>query len=454
MNREVENTRPRYFWPLIAFVVGLLLGWLVIGWGLWPVEWKNTLPQDLAPRLQNQYLIMVAESYAATGDLQLAQDRVADWPKDELAVALERTQQFLAGSDAARAADVQQLASALTLSMADASGAAPAVAEPAQPAPAAAGADEAGRVSLTGICTAFLWIVLALAALAFFVYLFMRWRSAQQGTEPPDVGAFTRSVLGRGPAADERPVEHGSGEEREDEFGDDLAGQTMTEVIAREKDRWDDTADLDWHETSASVAPSRLAYEGRLDVGEDGLDEEADLPPFMPQRDEARARPRPVVTPPPDAARPPSTGRRGALGAKIGDFVAVYQMGEPDYDEAFDINDPIDGLVGQCGLQLNEPVGRERDQAVALQAWLWDSSDPDTRVKVLMSEAAYRDTATRAQHVSEHEALPVRQGTTFELESHDLLLRGSVERADFAEQEGNRAVFAILQVRMQVYRQL
>ncbi len=127
-------------------------------------------------------------------------------------------------------------------------------------------------------------------------------------------------------------------------------------------------------------------------------------------------------------------------------------MGEPDYDEAFDINDPTEGYMGQCGLQLNAPVGGNRDQAVALQAWLWDSSDPDTRTKVLMSEGAYRDTALRSEQAGQFEALQVRAGTEFELESHDLLLRGKVEKADFADQESNRSVFAELQVRMQVYR--
>jgi hypothetical protein len=110
--------------------------------------------------------------------------------------------------------------------------------------------------------------------------------------------------------------------------------------------------------------------------------------------------------------------------------------------------------MGQCGLQLNEPVGRNRDQAVALQAWLWDSSDPDTRTKVLMSEGAYRDTAMRSQQAGQHEALQVRAGTEFELESHDLLLRGRVEKADYIDQEPNRSVFAELQVRMQIYRKV
>ncbi len=184
MNRDTGRTRPWYFWPLITFVVGLLLGWLIIGWWLWPVEWKNALPQDLAPRLQNQYLTMVAESYGANGNLQLAQDRLAGWPADELAVALGNTQEFLAATDAARAANVQLLASALSVSLGEAgvSGAGPLpTAEPVQPTPVPGGDGTAG-LSLMRICTAFLWIVLVLAAIGFFIYLFMRWRAAQQGT--------------------------------------------------------------------------------------------------------------------------------------------------------------------------------------------------------------------------------------------------------------------------------
>ncbi len=127
---------------------------------------------------------------------------------------------------------------------------------------------------------------------------------------------------------------------------------------------------------------------------------------------------------------------------------AVYQMGEPDYDEAFDINDPVDGYMGQCGLQLIEPFGRDRDQAVALQVWLWDSSDPDTQTLVLMSEGAYRDTALRSQYSGEHEAISVRPGTEFELTSHDLLLRGRVEKVSYAEAEPVRGVFADLQVKL------
>jgi hypothetical protein len=50
------RSRPMWFWPLVAFLVGLLIGWLVIGWALWPVTWKNTLPQDLRPAERDAYL--------------------------------------------------------------------------------------------------------------------------------------------------------------------------------------------------------------------------------------------------------------------------------------------------------------------------------------------------------------------------------------------------------------
>ncbi len=142
----------------------------------------------------------------------------------------------------------------------------------------------------------------------------------------------------------------------------------------------------------------------------------------------------------------------GAVLSKVGEYRAVYQMGEPDYDEAFDISDSSGAYVGQCGLELNDPIGRGHDQAAALQVWLWDTNDPDTRVKVLMSEGAYRDTGLRDQLKGEHEAIQVRPGTEFELESYNLVLRGAVERLEYAEQEPLSGIFAELAVRMQVFR--
>jgi hypothetical protein len=454
MHSDTGRARPWYFWAVIAFVVGLLFGWLVIGWGVWPVTWRNALPQDLRAEQKYDYLTMVAESYAANGDLQLAQSRVAGWPPEDLAKSLNAVQEKYASTNASIASNVQLLASALSVSQGAGQAAAPV--PTAVPAQGRAPADGTSRSSAATILTTLLWIILVIAAITFFAYLFLRWRAAQQGRPAPDIRESLRT-FGR----------HASAEE------------TAAQVAAQEKARpiapavetqpypaYDDldttaSASADYGRGEAPRTYPRGSFTDQPDLfDEPGAGQrdatppqprEARLPPVVyPDHDEEpiSAEPQRAPTPAPLA----SAVAPAASGAKLGDFVAIYETGESDYDEAFDINDPIDGLIGQCGLQLNEPVGRNRDQAVALQAWLWDSSDPDTRVKVLMSEGAYRDTALRAQQVNEHEAFAVRAGIEFELESHDLLMKGRVEKVDYADQEPGRSVFAQLQVRMQVFR--
>ena len=53
--------------PIVAaalgFVVGLIFGLVVLGWGLWPVQWTNASPASLRPDLQNDYLRMAVDSF-------------------------------------------------------------------------------------------------------------------------------------------------------------------------------------------------------------------------------------------------------------------------------------------------------------------------------------------------------------------------------------------------------
>jgi hypothetical protein len=137
---------------------------------------------------------------------------------------------------------------------------------------------------------------------------------------------------------------------------------------------------------------------------------------------------------------------------KVSEFRSLFQMGEPDYDEAFDVKDSSGAYIGECGVALVDPVGRGHDQAAALQVWLWDKTDPDTKVKVLMGEGAYRDTALRDQLAKDHPSIAVKPGAVFELDSYNLLLRGTVEKLDYAELEPAYGVFAELQLLLQVFR--
>jgi LCP family protein required for cell wall assembly len=77
---------------LVALVLGLLFGWLVIGWQLWPVEWTGVTAVDLGEAGRAQYLDLVAESYVLNKDIGLAQERLAGFPLDEQPALLEDVQ--------------------------------------------------------------------------------------------------------------------------------------------------------------------------------------------------------------------------------------------------------------------------------------------------------------------------------------------------------------------------
>ncbi|MCJ7624806.1 MAG: hypothetical protein MUO76_14995 [Anaerolineaceae bacterium] len=59
----------------ICLFVGVLIGWFVVGWGIWPVEWEDAGVQHLRSDLQEEYVRMMIESYAYNQDSHLALTR-------------------------------------------------------------------------------------------------------------------------------------------------------------------------------------------------------------------------------------------------------------------------------------------------------------------------------------------------------------------------------------------
>jgi hypothetical protein len=421
-----QDTRPWYFWPVLAFLVGLLVGWLVIGWLVWPVEWTNAQLQDLRPDLRYEYVSMVAESYTQTRNLEQARARLAGWDADSLAKDLAAAQSVLVARNNVPAAQgLQDLAVALGANVAPGEQGQQDQAPQAQPPAAPAGQSPVSN--LRQLCTAGIFILLALGALALLVFLFRRWRANASGSAIPSTQASYEDLDTLAAAEEEK-----------------------SEWPARESFIEEDRPTRG----GFAAAPVRPYMSGDDEVS--NVDAGTAEPPPVPLRPVGQA---PVEVPrsetprseaPP--ARPPALSPATGNLKKLVESTAIYQMGEPDYDEAFDITDPADGFMGQFGLQLIEPFGRERDQAVALQAWLWDTSDPDTQFKVLMSEGAYRDTALRSQHAGEHEAISVRPGSEFEMTTHDLVLKGRVEKVSYAEAEPPRGIFADLRVKLTVCR--
>jgi hypothetical protein len=90
-----------------GILIGLLLG-LAVGWGLWPVQWTNATPAHLRSDFQKAYVLLVAEDYAETGDLEQARQRlgVALWDDEELDQTLAEVEQ---GQDGQQAVNVRRL---------------------------------------------------------------------------------------------------------------------------------------------------------------------------------------------------------------------------------------------------------------------------------------------------------------------------------------------------------
>jgi len=62
----------------VGFVAGLVIGLVVLGWGLWPVQWEDAAPSHLHPGFQEDYLRMAIDSYSLRPDSLLAKQRFDD----------------------------------------------------------------------------------------------------------------------------------------------------------------------------------------------------------------------------------------------------------------------------------------------------------------------------------------------------------------------------------------
>jgi hypothetical protein len=75
MNKVREYSKNPLYVAIAAGIVGLLIGWLVLGWGIWPVTYTDTDPSSLRDDFKQDYARMAVDSFAKTNDTQLAIQR-------------------------------------------------------------------------------------------------------------------------------------------------------------------------------------------------------------------------------------------------------------------------------------------------------------------------------------------------------------------------------------------
>lgn len=166
-----------------AFIIGLLIGWLLLGYVLFPVQYTNADIWDLNPAAKEMWVVTTADAYAADQNLTLAQERLRGLTPEEISQSL--TAEFTARNtkgDAAGAARINSFAQALGTDLTNVT---PVPGATPTPAPSS---------GATTPNLGWLLIVLALviAAIAAGLYLFMRRRSqAAAKTAAPSTAAET-----------------------------------------------------------------------------------------------------------------------------------------------------------------------------------------------------------------------------------------------------------------------
>lgn len=109
-----EPGRKPFPWYLITgLVLGFLLG-LLYAWWVNPVVYSNTEPATLRSDYKDNYRLTIAQAYAATGDLERAQSRLALLREEGTIIELgSQAQQALAAGFSEDARALALLASAL-----------------------------------------------------------------------------------------------------------------------------------------------------------------------------------------------------------------------------------------------------------------------------------------------------------------------------------------------------
>ena len=110
---EVEERRQPPWYLLTGVVIGLGLG-LLVSLVLSPVRYIQTAPASLSAPYQDDYRLLIAQSYVASGDLTRAQQRLALFGADGSAEALAAQAQRLL-SEGGSLEDARALAHLATL---------------------------------------------------------------------------------------------------------------------------------------------------------------------------------------------------------------------------------------------------------------------------------------------------------------------------------------------------
>lgn len=388
MQRRTGSTN--WLWLAAAFAVGLLIGWIVLGWWLFPVNWTDANVKDLRQEQRYQYLSLVADSYLVNGDLGLAGERLQQWTPQEAVDDLNAAASALADAGrAAQAQNLQTLAAALATTLAPDT-------QPTTVPEAPQSSPGLGSVLLLlgGI------VVLG-AGVGLVIYMLTSRRPKKAAPVPT------------------QPT-HEDSYRIDDEFGE--ADEALIEPA--------------WYtheEPPPGADTARDFYE----------EEEFDFSPAPVAAVPAAAQSQPSVTPPasPAAAAGPATR-----------YIVNYRQGDVDYDENFMIESQSgSGYRGECGMGIAETLDNDPTKPTAMDVWLFDKGDVRTKTTVLLSDFAFGSADLRQRLRDKGDVILVSPGQVFRIPHKTLELEGRIAELAYAEGPGPaKSVFKTLRVELTV----
>ncbi len=87
---DIINQRPGLA-ALVAFIAGLIIGLVVLGWGLFPVQYTGSDPSGLVPEYQAIFIRNAAEVYSWDNNQEKLRLALSGWGGDALACELAQT---------------------------------------------------------------------------------------------------------------------------------------------------------------------------------------------------------------------------------------------------------------------------------------------------------------------------------------------------------------------------
>ena len=210
-NRLLSNWRG----PAL-FLLGLVIGWFVIGWWLWPAGFGGLSPARLDRVSRQDYLALVADSYAQNGNLAVVQQRLQGFDLNESASELDdlarRSDEFGLTAQAARMRNLATVVRRDLLRTAAQPTAAPKTTTAPPTAQPSAGLGEQVQNLFGGLRQGWLvGLVLALVIVALLAWAAIRWRLdrlVRFGGRPDDTADVEEDAVisGAGGDGEEQPL--------------------------------------------------------------------------------------------------------------------------------------------------------------------------------------------------------------------------------------------------------